>query len=149
MLHSTSRGLAAFALFALGFSAGAQEFKIITQGAAEEQSQKNAAVARAMAQAVGQPAAGMGQVVFFRSSRSPGAAIDVITDDASTGRVMAGTYVAFTAIPGTHAYDPGNLPVSVKAGDTKYVQVIRNRAGQPQLLGSNAVRFQTMAERSK
>ena len=123
--------------------------KIESQGQAEQEAQKAALVAKDMAKAVGQPASGMGQVVFFRSSKSPGAAIDVTADSGIAGSLDAGMYIAVPATPGTHPYGPGTMPIKLKAGETKYVQVIRNRTGNAQLLASNATRFQTTARQSK
>ena len=138
--------------FALSFpslGAIAQQLKIESQGQAEQESLKAAAIAKDMEQSVGAPAAGMGQVVFYRSSKSPGEAIDVAADGASVGGLDAGMYFALPAAPGAHRYGPGELPISVKAGETKYVQVIRNRTGNPQLLASNAAKFQAAARQSK
>lgn len=136
----------------LGFAslgAAAQQLKIESQGQAEQESQKAKAVARSMAQSIGEPAAGMGQVVFFRSSKSPGDGIDVAADGVSAGNVDAGMYLAMPASPGVHAYGPGTLSLKLKAGETRYVQVIRNRAGAPQLRLSDATRFQNAARQSR
>lgn len=138
-----------FALSSLSLGAMAQQLKIESQGQAEQESLKAAAIARDMEQSVGTPAAGMGQVVFYRSSKSPGAAIDVAADGVTAGGLDAGMYFALPSAPGAHRYGPGELPVAVKAGETKYVQVIRNRAGSPQLLASNAAKFQAAARQSK
>ena len=142
-------GIVFFALSSFSLGAAAQKVKIESQGQAEQESQKAAVIAKSMEQAVGAPAAGMGQVVFYRSSKSPGAAIDVAADGVSCGALDAGMYFALPATPGTHPYGPGDLSITVKAGETKYVQVIRNRAGDPQLLASNAAKFQASARQSK
>jgi hypothetical protein len=89
--------------------------------------------------------AGKGQVVFFRSSKSPGAALDIHADGDAVGDLPAGMYFAVPATAGTHAYATGNagpLSVAVTADKTYYVQVIRDRAGRPQLLRSTATKFQ-------
>lgn len=146
--HIVSSTLAA-SLFLLSADAAAQQVKIESQGQAEQNAQHKTAIAKSMADAVGAPLAGTGQVVFFRAANSPGAGIDVVADGSSEGEVGAGMYLAVAATPGTHAYGPGTLAVSVKAGETRYVQVIRNRSGDPQLLSSNAAKFQNAAKRSK
>lgn len=142
-------GIVCFALSVSSLGALAQQLKIESQGQAEQESIKATAVARSMAKAVGAPAGGMGQVVFFRSSKSPGAAIDVTAEGGVAGNLDAGMYIAVPATPGAHPYGPGTLPVTVKAGETKYVQVIRDRAGNAKLLASSATRFQATARQSK
>ena len=142
-------GIVCFALSSFSLDASAQKMKIESQGQAEQEALKATAIARNMEQSVGAPTAGMGQVVFYRSSKSPGEAIGLTADGASAGDLAAGMYLAMPAAPGTHPYGPGTLPITVKAGETKYVQVIRNRAGAPQLLASNATKFQAAARQSK
>ena len=149
MRRTFLRCIVCIALSSLSLGAMAQQLKIESQGQAEQESIKAAAVAKSMAKAVGEPAAGMGQVVFFRSAKSPGAGIDVTADGGLAGSLDAGMYIAAPATPGAHPYGPGTLPVNVKAGETRYVQVIRNRAGNPQLLASNASKFQAAARQSK
>lgn len=138
-----------FALSSLGAGAMAQSLKIESQGQAEQESLKAAAIARDMEQSIGAPAAGMGQVVFYRSSRSPGEAIDVTVDGAAAGGLDPGMYFALQATPGAHPYGPGELTVAVKAGETKYVQVVRDRAGNARLLASNAAKFQASARQAR
>lgn len=141
--------LTAFALLVLSLNAGAQQIKIEMHGAAATELDRRTAVAAAMDKEVGYPAAGMGQVVFFRSSKSPGDSIAVVADGASAGAVDSGTYLAVSASPGVHTYDPSALPINIKAGETKYVQIVRNRAGNPQLLRSTALKFQSAARQAK
>ncbi len=143
------RSAVAFALLSLSLGVGAQQLKIESRGQAEEDAQKAAVTAAAITQAVGQPAAGKAQVVFFRSTKSPGADIDVLADGASAGDVPAGMYLAVAASPGTHDYGPGALSLKLAAGETRYVQVIRNRAGQPQVRRSTANQFQNIARQAK
>ena len=133
------------ALLAVALSASAQQMKIESQGEAAMEAEKQALVAMSMSKAIGLPVAGKGQVVFFRSSRSPGAALDIHADGKAVGELPAGMYFAMPAAPGTHAYSTGGagpLSVAVVKDKTHYVQVIRDRAGHPQLLRSTAVKFQ-------
>ena len=141
-------GIVFFALSSVSLGAAAQKLKIESQGQAEQEAQKAAVIAKSMAQSVGAPAAGMGQVVFYRASKSPGDAIALTADGASVGDLGAGMYLALPATPGSHPYGPGALSVAIKAGETKYVQVIRNHAGNPQLVASNATKFQTATRQS-
>lgn len=132
-------------LLAVALSASAQQMKVESQGEAAVEAQKEALVAMSMSKAIGLPMAGKGQVVFFRSSRSPGAALDIHADGEAVGDLPPGMYFAVPATAGTHAYATGNagpLSVAVSADKTYYVQVIRNRAGRPQLLRSTATKFQ-------
>jgi hypothetical protein len=132
-------------LMAVALSASAQQMKIESQGEAAVEAQKEALVAMSMSKAIGLPVAGKGQVVFFRSSRSPGAPLDIHADGKEVGELPAGMYFAVPATPGTHAYASGSagpLSVAVSKDKTYFVQVIRDRAGRPQLLRSTAVKFQ-------
>ena len=132
-------------LLAVALSASAQQMKIESQGEAAVEAQKEALVAMSMSKAIGLPVAGKGQVVFFRSSKSPGAPLDIQADGEAVGDLPAGMYFAVPATAGTHAYATGNagpLSVAVTADKTYFVQVIRNRAGHPQLLRSTATKFQ-------
>lgn len=149
MRTQSFRCVIVFALLALSSVAGAQQLKIESRGQAEEDAQKEAVTAAAMSKAVGMPMAGHAQVVFFRSSKSPGEAIDVVADGSSAGEVPAGMYLAMAATPGTHDFGPGALSLKLSAGETRYVQVIRNRAGQPQVLRSTASNFQKVARQAK
>lgn len=142
------RSALACTLLAVALSASAQQMKIESQGEAAVEAQKEALVAMSMSKAIGLPVAGKGQVVFFRSSRSPGAALDIHADGEAVGELPAGMYFAVPATAGTHAYATGNagpLSVAVTTDKTYFVQVIRNRAGHPQLLRSTATRFQRAA----
>jgi hypothetical protein len=56
-------------------------------------------------------------------------------------------FVAITA-PGSHSYatsDTGPFPMDLEPGRTYYVQAIRNKKGQAQLLRSSAEKFQRAA----
>ena len=139
----------AASLFSVSLGAAAQQVKVESQGQAEQNAQRQAAVAKTMSEAVGAPTGGNGQVVFFRASNSPGADIDVVANGMTEGGVGPGTYLAVAATPGSHNYGPGMLAVSVKASETKYVQVIRSRDGTPALLASTATKFQNAARRSR
>jgi hypothetical protein len=139
------RGAASCALLALSLAAVAQQAKFEIQGNAATESRKNDAIARAITEEIGAPPAGKGQVVFFRTARSPGSAIPVSGDGMAVGELPAGMYFATPAVAGTHAYSPGDgggLSVQVRTGQTHYVQVIRNRAGQPKLVRTTATMFQ-------
>jgi len=149
MRRTLLTGFVFFALASLSLGAAAQNLKIESQGQAEQEAKKAAVIAKDMEQSVGAPPAGMGLVVFYRSSKSPGEAIALTADGAAAGDLDAGMYLALPATPGTHPYGPGTLPVTVKAGETKYVQVIRNRAGVAQLLASSASKFKATARQSK
>src|SRR5688572_17726782 len=133
------------ALLAVALSTSAQQMKIESQGEAAVEAQKEALVAMSMSKAIGLPVAGKGQVVFFRASTSPGAALDIHADGDVVGDLPSGMYFAVPATAGTHAYATGNagpLSVKVTADKTYFVQAIRDRAGRPQLLRSNATKFQ-------
>ena len=133
------------ALLAVALSASAQQMKIESQGQAAIEAQKEALVAMSMSKAIGQPMPGKGQVVFFRSSKSPGTALDIHADGTVVGDLPAGMYFAVPATPGTHVFataDAGPLSVAVSKDKTYFVQAIRDRAGRPQLLRSTAVKFE-------
>ena len=139
------RGAASCALLAVSLAVAAQQAKFEIQGNAATESRKNEAIARAITEEIGAPPAGQGQVVFFRTSRSPGNAIPVSGDGRAVGELPAGMYFAAPASPGPHAYsteDGGDVSVQVRTGQTHYVQVIRNRAGQPKLVRTTATMFQ-------
>jgi hypothetical protein len=139
------RGAASCALLAMSLTVAAQQARFEIQGNAATESRKNDAIARAMTEEIGAPAAGKGQVVFFRTSRSPGSAIPVSGDGMAVGELPAGMYFATPALAGTHAYstaDGGGVSVKVRTGQTHYVQVIRNRAGHPKLVRTTATTFQ-------
>ncbi len=132
-------------LLAVALAASAQQVKIESQGEAAIQAQKEALVAMSMSQASGLPMTGKGQVVFYRSAKSPGAPFDIRADGEVVGDLPPGMYFSVPASPGTHAYATGNagpLSVAVTKDKTYFVQVIRDRAGRPQLLRSTAVKFQ-------
>jgi len=133
------------ALSIVALSASAQQMKVESQGEAAVEAQKEALVAMSMSKAIGLPAPGKGQVVFFRSAKSPGAALDIHADGAVVGDLPAGMYFAVPASAGTHSYATGNagpMSVAVTADRTYFVQVIRDRAGHPQMLRSTAVKFE-------
>lgn len=137
-------------LSAVCLAAGAQQVKIESQGQAAVESEAITLKAIAMARALGPPPAGKGQVVFFRSAKSPGTAPEVQENGVAVGELPAGMYLVALAAPGTHAYrvagGASTATISVAAGKTHYVQVIRNRSGHAQLLRSNAGAFQRAAK---
>jgi hypothetical protein len=139
------RGAASCALLAISLAVAAQQAKFEIQGNAATESRKNDAIARAITDEIGAPPAGKGQVVFFRTTRSPGSAIPVSGDGADVGELPAGMFFATPASAGTHAYAAGGgggVSVQVRTGQTHYVQVIRNRTGQPKLVRTTATMFQ-------
>lgn len=128
--------------------AAAQKVTIESQGQAAVQAQAQALTAKAIAKSIGQPPAGQAQVVFFRAATSPGSAIGVEEGEAPLISLEPGMYFVLAVAPGRHGFDAGgqaSLAVDAGAGQTHYVQVIRNRAGQPQLRRSSAASFQRAA----
>jgi hypothetical protein len=125
----------------------AQKVTIESQGQAAVEAKAQALSAKAVAKAIGEAPAGKGQVVFFRAATSPGAAISVGEAGMPLIELEPGMYFVAQVTPGTHGFDAGGpaLGLNVDDGKTRYVQVIRNRAGQPQLRPSNATSFQRAA----
>ena len=125
----------------------AQKLTIESQGQAEVQAKAQALSAKAVAKAIGEAPAGAGQVVFFRAATSPGATIGVRDAGMPLIDLDPGMYFVAQVTPGTHGFDAGGtaLGLDVGAGKTRYVQVIRDRAGQPKLRPSNATAFQRAA----
>jgi hypothetical protein len=77
---------------------------------------------------VAPPPAGKGQVVFFRPSKFPGAAVSfsIHEGDAGVAKLGNGSYAVVVAEPGPHAYTSESeskdiLNVEVDAGETQYV----------------------------
>jgi hypothetical protein len=134
------------ALSIVALSASAQQMKVESQGEAAVEAQKEALVAMSMSKAIGLPAPGKGQVVFFRSSTSPGAALDIHADGAVVGDLPAGMYFAGTRrLPArTRMPPPMRARCRWRSPPTRtyFVQVIRNGAGRPQMLHSTATKFQ-------
>lgn len=144
------RPLLLSAMLAVALPAMAQKVVIESQGEAEIVARAQALNAKAVAAAIGQAPAGKGQIVFFRASGSPGAVIGVQEGDTALIDLDPGMYFVVQVAPGTHGFDTGgsdSLGVEAGAGQTLYVQVIRNRAGQPQLRRSSAAAFQRAATR--
>lgn len=144
------RNIISFALLAMSLAVAAQEVRVEVQGNAATESRKSDAIARAITEKVGAPAAGKGQVVFFRTPSSPGGKIPVAGDGEPIGELPAGMYFAKPAAAGAHAYAISNgneVSINVRAGQTVYIQVIRNRAGQSKLIRSNAIGFQRATRR--
>lgn len=138
------------ALLAMPLSVAAQQFRIEVQGNAANESRKSDALAQAISKKVGEPASGKGQVVFFRTPSSPGAAIRVAGDGQAIGTLPAGNYFAKPFVEGAHAYtirEGNQVAVNVRSGHTYYVQVTRDRAGQAKLVNSNPIGFQRATRR--
>lgn len=128
--------------------AAAQKVTVESQGQAAVEARAQALSAQAVAKAIGQPPAGQAQVVFFRAATSPGDTIGVEEGDTPLVRLDPGMYAVLTVTPGAHGFDAGGpavLPVDAGAGQTRYVQAIRDRAGMPQLRRSSATSFQRAA----
>lgn len=133
------------ALLTLCLCANAQQMKIESQGEAATEAEMQRLNAVALVKELGQPPRGQGQVVFFRSAKSPGAAPDVLENGTALGELPSGMYFVALVEPGAHSYGVdigGNTVVDVMPGKTYYMQVIRNRSGRAQLLRSNAAAFQ-------
>ena len=135
-------------LVALTLPVAAQKVKIENQGEASHGADVRALTAAAVEKAVGKAPEGKSQVVFFRSSKSPGDAIGVTENSEARVDLDPGMYYVVTTAPGAHSYATGDSKVdlALDTGKTYYVQVIRNRKGQPQLLRSNADKFQRAAD---
>ena len=135
------------ALFCCVLPVAAQKVTIESQGQAEVDAKARALDAQAVAKAIGEAPADSGQVVFFRAATSPGATIGLREGGAPLVDLEPGIYFVARVMPGTHGFDAGGtaLGLNVDAGKTRYVQVIRNRAGQPQLRPSSASAFQRAA----
>ncbi|WP_296612247.1 DUF2846 domain-containing protein [Sphingomonas sp.] len=78
---------------------------------------------------LGQPAAGMGQVVFFRPGSIMGAALGctVHEDDKEIARLGSGKYHVVSATPGKHLYftkgeATDKLNLEVETGETYFVR---------------------------
>jgi hypothetical protein len=135
------------ALSCCALPAAAQKVTIESQGQAEIEAKARALNEKAVAKAIGEAPADKGQVVFFRAATSPGAAIGVAEAGMPLIDLEPGMYFVTQVTPGAHGFDAGGaaMGLEVGAGQTRYVQVIRNRAGQPQLRRSTATSFQRAA----
>ena len=144
------RGPMVALLFALALPAFAQKVKIENQGQASETVAARALTAEAIEAEIGKAPAGRAQVVFFRSSKSPGNPVSI--REAAGGVSMIdldpGMYFVAVTVPGTKAYataDTGPFSMDLDAGRTYYVQAIRNKSGQQQLIRSSAEKMQRAA----
>lgn len=149
--HPLLAGALSLCMLSVCTTVAAQSYKVESQGQAAVDVEKARVVAVAMEKAVGTPAAGKGQVVFFRSKESPGAGIAIDAGGTAVGELPAGMYFPVPATAGTHTFvaDGGaSLSLDVSTGKTQYVQVIRNRAGQAQLLRSTATKFRRAVGKS-
>ncbi|MCC2637083.1 MAG: hypothetical protein K0Q68_802 [Moraxellaceae bacterium] len=116
-----------------------------------------AAPAATTASVIGQPAAGKGQIVFFRPKKLMGAVFGfkVREEKQELGVMHNGTYFVLDAEPGKHSYVVHSeakdvLTLEVEAGEVYYVQGTINMgfmAGRPNLSPSTAAAFE--AEKSK
>lgn len=138
-------------LLAASLPVAAQKMTVENQGEASKQATAQLLTAEAVEDAVGKAPAGRAQVVFFRSSKSPGDPVSVREAAGGTPLIALdpGMYFVTTAIPGARSYatsDTGPFPLDLEPGRTYYVQAIRNRKGQTQLLRSNADKFARAAQ---
>jgi len=146
----TARAALAALLFAAALPAFAQKVTVESQGQASENVTARALTAEALETDLGKPPAGRAQVVFFRSSKSPGDPVAI--RDAAGGVPLIdlepGMYFVAVSMPGSRAYataDTGPFSLDLDAGRTYYVQAIRNKSGGAQLLRSSADKFQRAA----
>ena len=105
------------------------------------------------------PAAGKGQVVFFREKKFVGAAMSykVREGEAELGKLSNGSYLVLEVEPGTHQYHMQGetkdvLTLEVEAGETYYVQggiSMGVLAGRPNLSPSDQAAFEAMAPKLK
>ena len=138
--------IVALVIAAAAMPAFAQKVVIENQGEASKSATAHVLTAEAVEKDIGKAPAGRAQVVFFRSSKSPGD--NVAVRDAAGGlpliELEPGTYFIATTTPGSHAYatpDKGPFSMDLDAGRTYYVQAIRNKNGGTQLIRSNAEKF--------
>jgi hypothetical protein len=137
-------------LLAASLPLAAQKVKIENQGEAATKVEARELAAVAVEGDIGKAPAGKSQVVFFRSTKSPG--LPVAVRDAAGGQALIdldpGMYFVAITAPGSHAYataDTGPFPMDLDAGRTYYVQAIRDKRGNAQLLRSSAEKFQRAA----
>ena len=138
-------------LLAVALPAAAQKVRVENQGQAAHNVEAMAITKQAVEESVGKAPAGKAQVVFYRSSSSPGAPVAV--RDAAAGEAMIdldpGMYFVSVVTPGARSFatsDVGPFPMDLEPGRTYYVQAIRNRKGQSQLLRSSADKFARAAK---
>jgi hypothetical protein len=106
---------------------------------------------------IGPPAAGKGQVVFFREKKFAGSAIQYMVREGTTelGKISSGVYFVLAADPGKHTYTvhseaKDDLTLEVEAGETYYVISSLSMgfmAGHPHLAPSDQATFDGMADR--
>jgi hypothetical protein len=148
--------LSCSALFALLLAASlplaAQKVKIENQGEAAITAEARQLSDAAVEDAIGKAPPGRSQIVFYRSSSSPGTAV-AVRDAAGAEPIISldpGMYYVTVTTPGSHSYataDTGPFPIDLEPGRTYYVQAIRNKQGATQLLRSSADKFQRAANR--
>jgi hypothetical protein len=137
-------------LLAVSLPLAAQKVKIESQGEAFTKVEAKELTAAAVEDAIGKAPSGKAQVVFYRSTSSPGSPV-AVRDAAGSQSLIdldPGMYFVAITAPGSHAYatsDTGPFPMDLEPGRTYYVQAIRNKKGQAQLLRSSAEKFQRAA----
>lgn len=102
---------------------------------------------------LGAPAAGKGQIVFFRPSKFVGSAIGFKVREGETelGKLGNGNYFFIDVEPGTHEYVVHSetkdiLPLEIDAGETYYVQgsiSMGVMVGRPNLSPADKTKFET------
>ncbi|MEP6634557.1 MAG: DUF2846 domain-containing protein [Luteimonas sp.] len=107
----------------------------------------------------GAPAAGKGQIIFFRPKKFMGAAISYKVREGETelGKLSSGTYVVTQVDPGAHEYTVHSeakdvLHMEVEAGETYYVIATITMgvlAGRPNLAPSDQAMFDSMSAKLK
>ncbi|MDP2258082.1 MAG: DUF2846 domain-containing protein [Caulobacter sp.] len=116
-------------------------------------------VAAATPGELGKPAAGKGQVVFFRQSKLMGAALSfkVREKDAELGKLSNGVYFVLDFDPGLHEFVVHSevkdvTPIEVEEGEVYYLQFglsVGVLAGRPNLTPSTQEAFDAIAAKMK
>lgn len=114
----------------------------------------DAAVDPAPARAIevlGEPAEGMGQIVFFRPKKFAGAAVNFKVREGTdeVGKLSSGSYVIVDTTPGVHTYTVHSeakdvLTLEIEPGETYYVEGSISMgflAGRPNLAPSSEAAF--------
>ena len=113
--------------------------------------------AAALANGIGEPPAGKGQIVFFREKKFTGAAIRFKVREGNTelGKLSNGVYFVVPVEPGTHTYTVHSeakdvLTLEVEPGETYYLKGSISMgflAGHPNLSPSDETSFDALASK--
>ncbi|MFM7066409.1 MAG: DUF2846 domain-containing protein [Gammaproteobacteria bacterium] len=108
---------------------------------------------------IGQPPAGMGQIVFFRPSKFVGMAVSFKVREAGKelGVLKNNSYFVIAATPGRHEYEVHSeakdiLPIEVEAGEVYYASGSINMGvmvGRPNLTPSDKAAFEAVRAKMK